>query len=82
MMNDLMREWLSHAEEELIKEYHLDERPCDVQAYRGRAGGPRFVREPLLGTSRRHVHPEAGAENRRLRQIQDRAYELAAAMDR
>ncbi len=82
MMNDLMREWLAHAEEELIKEYHIDEKPCEVQAYRGRATGPRFVREPLLGSSRQRAHPEAGAESRRLRQLQDRAYELAAAMGR
>ncbi len=81
-LDALMKEWLAHAEEELIMEYHLDEQPAELQAYRGRAEGPRFVREPLLGAARKKSHAEAGAESRRLRQVQDRAYEVAAALDR
>ncbi len=77
-----VKQWLGHVEEELILEYHLDESPHDVSAYRGRADGPKFVREPIMGPQRSHGHPAAGAETRRLRLLQDRAYELAAALGR
>ncbi len=78
----VMREWTSYVEEELILHDHLDESPEQVDSYRGRADGPTFVREPILGPCRGRAHADAGAENRRLRMLQDRAYELTAAMSR
>ncbi len=82
LREEVVKEWFDHAEEELIKVYHLDEQPQGPDAYRGRSKGQKFVREPILGASRRRARPEAGAESRRLRLLQDRAYELAAAFDR
>ncbi len=75
-----VRDWLAHAEAELVSEYHLDELPGGDQPFRGRASGPKFVREPLLGEARLGRHSAAGAENRRLRLAQDRANELEIAM--
>ncbi len=74
--------WLEFVEGEMIKEYHLDELDGGAAPFRGRAAGPSFVREPLLGTNRHRRHPAAGAENRRLRLVQDRAGELMAAAGR
>ncbi len=78
--DDAVVSWLGYIEDELIYEYHLDEQEGGAAPYRGRAKGPTFAREPILGTARHGQHAAAGAENRRLRLAQDRAHELGIAL--
>ncbi len=73
--DEAISNWFEYMENELTREYHLDEQEGGCAPYRGRAAGPRFVREPLLGPVRHGKHAAAGAKSRRLHLVQDRANE-------
>ncbi len=80
--DEAVAKWMDHLEGELARVYHLDEQGSGDAPYVGRSRGSTFVREPLLGVQRHRGHVAAGAEVRRLRLVQDRANELAIALDR
>ncbi len=81
-LNAVAEGWMTLVEEELIREYHIDEDPENVGAYRGRAMRPSFVEQPLLGLHRHGRHADCGGDTRRIRLLQDRAADLAAAINR
>ncbi len=80
MLNDATDWMMTMIEEELIHLYHLDEIGGE-DAYRGRAGGHRFTRAPVLGPKHRG-HPRGDPAARRLRMLQDRAADLHGALRR